>query len=61
MNLEAHSLDKFSSSLDHGAHLWLGFTHNPFTLFRIKGLGPNFIAGTYKIYINENHYRFQVP
>lgn len=32
MNVDAHSLAKFSSSLDQCRHLWLGAPHDPFII-----------------------------
>lgn len=32
MNVDAHNLAKFSSSLEEGRHMWLGIPHDPFVI-----------------------------
>ena len=32
MNVDAHNLVKFSTSLEEGRHVWLGTPHDPFVI-----------------------------
>lgn len=32
MNVDAHNLVKFCTSLDAGCHLWLGVPHDPYVI-----------------------------